>query len=254
MASCLRRFLCPSIVLAPPPPLPLTLPFCHVCRETYRVAAGFLFSGDVLDDWKATWSDLRDTTCNRFIISFPLLLNSSVLVWGCHLVVRMERRHWKGFSRIVVSGLALSFLPLSSSGAICPHRRSGPAAFLFLMWRNAGWGHTEWGSDSFWEECERHTQDWRKDGGGWGKWFWPGSDSTNSARVWRWVGLLLRVYKHMVLCWGVGRRGPPGDWGMDRGGRGGGEKLRCVCVCWRGLRGEINRLGPFSCFHAVFLI
>lgn len=39
----------PSLVLSPPF-LPSTLPFCHVCRGTYRVAAGFLFSGNVLDD------------------------------------------------------------------------------------------------------------------------------------------------------------------------------------------------------------
>ena len=38
------------------------------------MAAGFLFSGDVLDDCKETWSDLRDTTCRRFIISFSLSL------------------------------------------------------------------------------------------------------------------------------------------------------------------------------------
>lgn len=78
-------------------PLPRTLPFCHVCRGTYRVAAGFLFSGNGLDDWKATWSDLRDTTCRRFIISFPLFffLSSLFRLWGCQPEVRGEhKRLW----------------------------------------------------------------------------------------------------------------------------------------------------------------
>lgn len=69
--GCWKSFLHHSLSVSLPPFL-MTLPFCHVCGETYRVAAGFLFSGNVLDEWKATWSDLRDTTCRRFIISFPL--------------------------------------------------------------------------------------------------------------------------------------------------------------------------------------
>lgn len=70
MASWLRGELLLSFSHCFFLPPPMVLPFCHVCCGTYRVAAGFLFSGNVLDDWKATWSDLRDTTCRRFIISF----------------------------------------------------------------------------------------------------------------------------------------------------------------------------------------
>lgn len=113
-----RRGLSIICSLVPPSPLPPTLPFCHVCRGTYRVAAGFLFSGNVLDDWKATWSDLRDTTCKRFIISFPLFFNSLFLLWGCHPEVRGEHKRKKGFRRIVVTGLSLCFPLLSCSGLI----------------------------------------------------------------------------------------------------------------------------------------
>lgn len=116
-------------------PLPLTLPFCHVCRGAYRMATGFLFSGNVLDDWKATWRDLRGTTCRRFIIFFLNCVSSGKLsFWGA-------RRDKYSLKRIVVTGLAVWFLPffhwIANVGGVyvCP---------CSLKWSKAGWGHEKW--------------------------------------------------------------------------------------------------------------
>lgn len=82
-----------EVVLLSPPPLsfslwfflppsidPPLLPFM-----LWDVSGGraVLFSGNVLDDWKATWSDPRDTTCRRFISSvfFLLLISFVWLSW-----------------------------------------------------------------------------------------------------------------------------------------------------------------------------
>lgn len=70
MASWLLKAIPPSFSRSFSLPSSLALPFCHVCSGTYRVATGFLFSGNVLDERKATWSDLRGTTCRRLIFQF----------------------------------------------------------------------------------------------------------------------------------------------------------------------------------------
>lgn len=161
-----RRGSCPPFPL----PAPIDPPISPCMSRD--VSGGFYFQGNVLDDWKATWSDLRDTTCNRFITSFPLLLNSWFLFWGgggvSHLVAQRQHKRWNGFRRIVDTGLALLFLPLASAGVTCPLRRSVPACPCFLKWRNAGWGHSEWGSVNASEMCMRHKQPGRRRGG----WAW----------------------------------------------------------------------------------
>lgn len=121
-------------------PPSLTLPFCHVCRRTYRVAAGFLFSGNVLDDWKATWSDLRDTTCRRFIISFPLLKKNLLVSsawfssWGAGWSTSVKQDCSRSFG--VTGPFTVPFLTASTGGVFL-------RVLVFLKWRNADWGHTE---------------------------------------------------------------------------------------------------------------
>ena len=178
----------------------MTLPFCHVCRWTYRVAAGFLFSGDVLDDWKETWSDLRDTTCRRFIISFSLFLFFELLVssvglssWGA------EGGGTKGFRRIVVTGLSLCFL------SVCPLliASTGGVFLRVLVFWSGGMPAEVTLSEAASERSARGTTSMGGvggggekgggggGGGGGGKWFWLGSDLRSSVRDCRWV------YKHM---------------------------------------------------------
>lgn len=108
MASWPLKAIPPSFSRSFSLPCSLALPFCHVCSGTYRVATGFLFSGNVLDERKATWSDLWGTTCRRLIFfSFPLLFFAVFFFmwpssWGAG---------WAGgFRRIVDMGLSLSFL------------------------------------------------------------------------------------------------------------------------------------------------
>ena len=115
---------------------------------------------------------------------FQLLVSSVGLSsWGA------EGGGTKGFRRIVVTGLSLCFL------SVCP----------LLVWLPAP---AECSCVSLFfevEECRlrshwvkqllRGVQEaqpvWEEWGGGWGKWFWLGSDLRSSVRDWRWV------YKHM---------------------------------------------------------
>lgn len=62
------------------------------------MATGFLFSGNVLDERKATWSNLRGTTCRRLIFfSFPLLFFLLCFsTCGHHLEVQGEREDLGG--------------------------------------------------------------------------------------------------------------------------------------------------------------
>lgn len=108
MASWLLKAIPPSFSHSFSLPCSLTLPFCHVCRESYRVAVGFLFSGNALDERKATWSDLRGTTCRRLIFSFPSFHFRQVLFL---LIWSSSRGAWweRGFG-LTAMGLSPGFL------------------------------------------------------------------------------------------------------------------------------------------------
>lgn len=86
---------------------------------------------------------------------------------------------------------------------------------------------------SFWEECERQNQYGRRKrkGGGWGMWFWLGSDLINSVRVWRWVGLFSEFTDTWVLCWGTACTHLVSGYQVGTGW----ENALCVCLLefWR---------------------
>lgn len=130
MASWLLKAIPPSFSRSFSLPSSLALPFCHLCSGTYRVATGFLFSGNVLDERKATWSNLRGTTCRRLIfqfssvIFFPLLRFSSC---GPGPEVQGEREDLGGLSP-------------SSFCFDCQHPAVCSPCPCFLKWRNSGLG------------------------------------------------------------------------------------------------------------------
>lgn len=138
--------------------------FAMYVRGTYQVAAGFLFSGNVLDVWKATWSDLRDTTCRRFIISFPLLFKGLCLFmclssWGAG----WTEKDWGGLWSWIVTMFPSVVLFWSD----CQYQRCVFCVPLLFeveeCWLRSHW---EKQCDSFWEECARHKQYGRSGGVG----------------------------------------------------------------------------------------
>lgn len=195
--------------------------FAMYVGGTYQVAAGFLFSGNVLDVWKATWSDLRDTTCRRFIISFALLLKVFVCSRVCHLGVQGEQ---KRIEEACGHGLSPCFLPLFSSGLIADTSGVCSVCPCFLKWRNAGWGHTDRSSVTASERSVRGISSMGGVGGGVNSF---GliliceilSDlvmSCTFAQSLRTLEYCIGGYMGQMLCWGIQK------------GRGMGENLSCV--------------------------
>lgn len=133
MASWLLKAIPPSFSRSFSLPSSLALPFCHLCSGTYRVATGFLFSGNVLDERKATWSDLRGTTCRRLIFQF----SSFIFFPAAFLFVWPSSRGAGGAAgfRRPVAGFPSALI---ANTQLCVLR-------VLVFWSGGilGWGHTE---------------------------------------------------------------------------------------------------------------